>query len=98
MTIKILCGAIVTPKGAVMSTEKQQILTSFFQSLEKMESDDMMTLVEKYLTDEDVEIFVQHIESFYGISDDEELGNLAQLMVTGYLAAKHEVSLKGTKH
>lgn len=77
-----------------MSTEKQQILTSFFQSLEKMESDDMMALVEKHLKDDDVEIFVSHIESFYGINDDEELGMLAQLMVTGYLAAKHEASLK----
>ncbi len=81
-----------------MSTEKRQILTSFFESLEKLDSDAMMNLVEKHLSDEDVEIFVQHIEQFYGINDDEELGMLAQLMVTGYLAAKHEVSLKGPKH
>ena len=81
-----------------MATEKQQILTSFFESLEKMESDDMMALVEKHLKDDDVEIFVQHIESFYGITDDEELGMLAQLMVTGYLAAKHEDSLKKSSH
>ena len=81
-----------------MSTEKQQILTTFFQSMEKMESDDMMALVEKHLKDDDVEIFVQHIESFYGINDDEELGMLAQLMVTGYLAAKHEDSLKTNQH
>jgi hypothetical protein len=77
-----------------MPSEKQQILTSFFSSLEKMESDDMMALVESHLKDDDVEIFVEHIESFYGISDDEELGMLAQLMVTGYLAAKHEEGLK----
>ena len=81
-----------------MSSEKQQILTSFFASLEKMESDDMMALVKKHLKDDDVEIFVQHIEAFYGITDDEELGMLAQLMVTGYLAAKHEESLKLTQH
>lgn len=81
-----------------MSSEKHQILTSFFQSLEKMESENMMEMVEKHLKDEDVEIFVQHIETFYGITDDEELGMLAQLMVTGYLAAKHEESLKSTKH
>lgn len=81
-----------------MSTEKQQILTSFFDSLEKLDSDAMMNLVGNHLSDEDVEIFVQHIEQFYGISDDEELGMLAQLMVTGYLAAKHEGSLKGPKH
>jgi len=55
-------------------------------------------MVEKHLSDEDVEIFVHHIENFYGITDDEELGMLAQLMVTGYLAAKHESSLKSTQH
>lgn len=82
----------------MMSTEKQQILTSFFDSLEKLDSDAMMTLVEKNLSDEDVEIFVHHIEQFYGITDDEELGMLAQLMVTGYLAARHEDALKTTKH
>jgi len=81
-----------------MSSEKHQILTSFFESLEKMESESMMEMVEKHLKDEDVEIFVHHIEAFYGITDDEELGMLAQLMVTGYLAAKHEESLKSTKH
>jgi|GEM_PF-1107826 len=77
-----------------MSSEKQEILTSFFQSLEKLDSDAMMLLVEKHLKDDDVEVFVQHIEAFYGITDDEELGMLAQLMVTGYLAAKHESSLE----
>lgn len=81
-----------------MSSEKQQILTSFFKSLEGMKSEDMMGMVEKHLKDDDVEIFVGHIEEFYGITDDEELGMLAQLMVTGYLAAKHEESLKQTKH
>lgn len=77
-----------------MSSEKQQILTAFFAELEKLDSDGMMNLVEKHLKDEDIEIFVQHIETFYGINDDEELGMLAQLMVTGYLAAKHEEGRK----
>lgn len=81
-----------------MKSEKHQILTSFFESLEKMQSENMMQMVERHLSDEDVEIFVHHIETFYGITDDEELGMLAQLMVTGYLAAKHEDSLKGTQH
>jgi len=88
----------VTPKGLQMMTEKQQILTSFFKSIETIESDDMMKLVESQLSDEDVEIFVQHIESFYGINDDEELGMLAQLVVTGYLAAKHEMKVSRTQH
>jgi hypothetical protein len=81
-----------------MNNEKQKILTSFFEALEKMDSEDMMKMVEKHLNDENVEVFVHHIETFYGITDDEELGMLAQLMVTGYLAAKHEESLKTTQH
>lgn len=83
-----------------MTTEKQQILTSFFESLEKLDSEAMMALVEKHLSDDDVETFVQHIEQFYGITDEEELGMLAQLMVTGFLAAKHEsaVNKPGPKH
>lgn len=81
-----------------MMTEKQNILTAFFKSLEGIKSEDMMQLVEKHLKDEDVEVFVQHIEEFYGINEDEELGMLAQLMVTGYLAAKYEENLKRTQH
>ena len=81
-----------------MSVEKRQILTSFFESLEKLDSEAMMALVEKHLSDEDVETFVAHIEQLYGINDDEELGMLAQLMVTGYMAAKHEDSLKAKKN
>jgi Mn-dependent DtxR family transcriptional regulator len=98
MTTLKFRGAIVTPKGTQMKSEKHQILTSFFESLEKMQSENMMQMVERHLSDEDVEIFVHHIETFYGITDDEELGMLAQLMVTGYLAAKHEESLKSTQH
>lgn len=73
-----------------MKENKIKILTSFFQSLEDLKSEDLMNKVEEYLTDEDIEIFVDHIESFYGIKDDEELGMLAQIMITGYLAAQYE--------
>jgi hypothetical protein len=73
-----------------MMTEKQQKLTSFFQSIENLDSDQMMKLVGEYLSDEDIEIIVEHIENFYGVNDDEELGMLAQLVVTGYIAAKSE--------
>lgn len=81
-----------------MSTEKKQILTSFFKSIENMDSEQMMKLVEQHLSDEDVELFVEHIENFYGVSDDEELGMLAQLVVTGYLAAKHEMKSSTSQH
>ncbi len=88
----------MTPKGPKMSSEKKQILTSFFKSIENMDSEQMMKLVEQHLSDEDVELFVEHIESFYGVSDDEELGMLAQLVVTGYLAAKHEMKSSTSQH
>ncbi len=65
-----------------MSSERHQILTSFFASLEKMESEDMMAMVEKHLKDDDVEIFVSHIEAFYGITDDEELGTVSYIHLT----------------
>lgn len=81
-----------------MSSEKTKILTSFFQSIEKMQPEDMMKIVEKHLSDDEVEIFVQHIEDFYGIHDDEELGMLAQLMVSGYLAGKHEAEMNQSSH
>ena len=68
-------------------------LQDFFSKIEGFEPDDMVKLVEKYLTDEDIDVFIDHIENFYGIEDDEELGHLAQIMVTGFLAAKESMTL-----
>lgn len=79
-------------------SEKINILNNFFNSLENMESEDMMKLTESYLNDEELDVFVQHIEKFYGISDEEELGMLAQLIITGYLAAKYEDKNTRTQH
>ena len=81
-----------------MISEKAKILTAFFKSIENMQPDDMMKVVEKHLSDEEVELFVHHIEEFYGIEDDEELGMLAQLMVTGYLAGKYEAEQSQRPH
>jgi len=88
----------MTPQRIKMSSEKTKILTSFFKSLEEIQPDDMMKMVGKHLSDDEVEIFVHHIEDFYGIQDDEELGMLAQLMVSGYLAGKHEAEMTQTPH
>jgi hypothetical protein len=63
-------------------------LEQFFEKLETFNSEQLMAEVDKVLDDNAIEIFVDHIEKFYGIEDDEELGSLAQLMVTGFLAAK----------
>ncbi|MFZ4712410.1 MAG: hypothetical protein ACOYL6_01745 [Bacteriovoracaceae bacterium] len=74
------------------TTSKVLEIKSFLKTLENMESEQMMMLVEKYLDDDAIEAIVDHIEEFYGISDDEELGMLAQLVVTGYLTAKNELN------
>jgi len=63
-------------------------LETYFEKLEKFDGDKMMTLVSQYLDDEDIEIFCNHIEDFYGVDDDEDIGMLAQIMVAGYVLAK----------
>jgi hypothetical protein len=69
------------------SEEQKDKLDTYFEKLEKMKSEDMMSLVDKYLDEEAIEIFVDHIEEFYGVEDDEQLGSLAQIMISGYVAA-----------
>lgn len=69
------------------SEEQKDKLDAYFEKLEKMKSEDMMALVDKYLDEEAIEIFVDHIEDFYGVEDDEQLGSLAQIMISGYVAA-----------
>ena len=61
-------------------------LASYFEHLEGLSPEDMMNKVDKYLDDEAIELFVNHLEDFYGIEDDEELGMLAQIMVSGFMA------------
>ena len=63
-------------------------LEVYFEKLEKLNSDKMMELVSKYLDDEDIEVLCNHIEDFYGVDDDEEIGMLAQIMVSGYVMGK----------
>ena len=71
-----------------MKTEEKQALETFFESIESLSSEELMKKVEQYLDDDAIEMFVNHIEDFYGIEDDEELGMLAQLMISGFMAAK----------
>lgn len=63
-------------------------LDSFFSKFSSLNTDQIQKLVETYLSDEDLETMIEHLEEFYGIEDDEELGTLCQIMVTGYVAAK----------
>lgn len=61
-------------------------LSSYFKTLEGLSAEDMMKKVDQYLDDEAIELFVDHLEDFYGVEDDEELGMLAQIMVSGFIA------------
>lgn len=70
-----------------MTEEQKDKLDAYFEKLEKMKSEEMMALVDKHLDEEGIEIFVDHIEEFYGVKDDEQLGSLAQIMISGYVAA-----------
>lgn len=74
----------------ICMSDKVEKIRDFLVNLEAFDADQLMILVEKHLNDECIEALVEHIEEFYGIHEDEELGMLAQLMVTGYLIAKNE--------
>lgn len=67
---------------------KEEKLETYFEKLDSLSGDKMMELVSKYLDDEDIEVLCNHIEDFYGVEDDEEIGMLAQIMVSGYVMAK----------
>lgn len=64
-----------------------QSLTTFLEKIESMNSNTFTKLVESHLDDDAVEIFASHIAEFYEIEDDDEIGGLTQIMITGYLAA-----------
>lgn len=70
-----------------MSVDKEK-LENWFVEVEKLNSDQMMKLVEKHVDEETIELFVDHLEEFYGIEDDDQLGMLAQIMVSGFVAAR----------
>ena len=71
-----------------MTEEQKDQLADYFEGLKDQEAEALMQKISKYLDDDAIEIFVDHIEDFYGIEDDEQLGMLTQLMVAGYVAAK----------
>jgi hypothetical protein len=58
-----------------MSTNSKVLeIKSFLKTLENMESDNMMSLVEKYLDDEAIEAFVDHIQTVDEEEDKKLLG------------------------
>ena len=71
-----------------MTEEDKDNLVAYFDTLKNQDAEALMKNVENYLDDEAIEIIVDHLEEFYGVEDDEELGMLAQIMVSGFIAAK----------
>jgi len=71
-----------------MKDQEKEQLVAYFESLKDLNAEQLMSSIEQYIDDEAIEIFVDHIEDFYGVEDDEELGMLAQLMISGFVAAK----------
>ena len=74
----------------MQSNQQVQSIQSFFESLEQTESKDFMEIVERYISNESIEVICDHIEDFYGVEDDEEIGMLSQLVVTGFLLGKND--------
>lgn len=62
----------------------------FFEKLESLSDEAIQKLVQQHLSDEVIEVICDHLEDYYQIQDDEEIGSLAQLVITGYLLAKSE--------
>ncbi len=71
-----------------MTDQEKEQLVAYFESIKELNVEQLMARVESHLDDEAIEIFVEHLEDFYGVEDDEELGMLAQIMISGFLAAK----------
>lgn len=71
-----------------MTEEDKDNLVAYFDTLKNQDAEALMKNVENYLDDEAIEIIVDHLEEFYGVEDDEELGMLAQIMISGFIAAK----------
>lgn len=63
-------------------------LNNYFQKLDELDEGSIENLISKYLDDEDIEVFCNYIEDFYGVEDDEEIGMLAQIMISGFIMAK----------
>lgn len=71
-----------------MTESQKDELVAYFDKQREKNADQLVATIDKYLDDEAVEIFVEHIEDFYGIEDDEQLGMLTQIMISGFVAAK----------
>lgn len=70
-----------------MQIDKEK-LDQYLTKLEDFDNETMMKMVENHLDDEAIEMICEHIEDFYGIDDDEEIGQLAQIMIAGVVLGR----------
>lgn len=75
----------------IMNTDT---INEYLDKLEEMDADQMSAKVDKYLDEEAVESICVHVEEFYGLDDDEQIGQLAQIMISGIILAKEIESSK----
>lgn len=66
--------------------DKEQ-LEKYFMALEDSTQEQITAKIEEYFDNDAIEAIVDHVEEFYGVEDDDELGTLAQLVITGFIAA-----------
>jgi len=66
-----------------MINEEQ--INDFFDEVKKMSSEQFMEIVEKKLDDDLIEVCAANLEELYGIEDDDELGALTQVFISGIL-------------
>lgn len=75
----------------IMNTDT---INDYLDKLEDLDGDQMAAKVETYLDEEAIESICVHIEEFYGLDDDEQIGHLAQVMISGIILAKEIESSK----
>ncbi|MDA8793829.1 hypothetical protein N9N67_11325 [Bacteriovoracaceae bacterium] len=59
----------------------------FFNMIESIDDQKWDQLIDKYISEEAVEIMASHVQKMYELEDDDEITLLTQIMATGYLCA-----------
>jgi hypothetical protein len=85
-----LPGHMVFGVMDINETENLEKIKLFLEHFNSLEQEDIIKIVESHISDDAIELFIEHIEEFYGIEDEDQLGMLAQLVVVGYLLGKDQ--------
>ena len=71
-----------------MNKINSDVVEKFTEKLAKMNSEEYMKLVENFIEDDAIEAIAAFLEDFYGVSDEDQLGHLTQVFVSGILLDK----------